>query len=246
MANLDRFNQTLVSRRGFVVGVVAVTALAQRSSPAGAAEKPKIGIIGAGNIGGALGKLLADAGYPVMLSARDLAPVKALVATIGHGARAGTPAEAAAFGEVIVMAVPWRALPEVGKELAPMMKGKVLLDTCNPRPLRDGLLAYEGLKKGTGVTDPQFLPGTRLVRAFNALNYEILVSNAHHVGELIAIPLASDDQQALEVAKQIVVDVGFEPVVVGGLSTAKSFDQGTPDYSTALTASQLRKQLNIK
>jgi 8-hydroxy-5-deazaflavin:NADPH oxidoreductase len=237
---------TLPSRRAFVAGVVSVLALANQPSQVRAEEKPRIGIIGAGNIGGALGTLLADAGYPVMLSARDLGPVNALVATIGHGARAGTPAEAAAFGEVIVMAVPWGALPEVGKALAPFMKGKVLLDTCNPRPLRDGALANEGLEKGTGITDPQFLPGTRLVRAFNALNYRVLISNAHHVGELIAIPIASDDKQALVVAKQIVVDLGFEPVVVGGLSTAKSFDQGTPDYATALTAKQLRKQLNIK
>jgi 8-hydroxy-5-deazaflavin:NADPH oxidoreductase len=246
MANPDRSTQTLISRRVFVAGVVAATTLANPSSPARAAEKPKIGIIGAGNIGGALGTLLADAGYSVMLSARDLGPVNALVATIGHGARAGTPAEAAAFGEVIVMAVPWRALPEVGRDLAALMKGKVLLDTCNPRPQRDGALANEGLKKGTGVTDPQFLPGTRLVRAFNALNYQVLMSNAHHAGELIAIPIASDDPQALVVARQIVLDVGFEPVVVGGLSTAKSFDQGTPDYTTALTAKQLRKQLNIR
>ena len=246
MANLERWTRTLLSRRAFIAGVIVVTGLADQSSLARAAAKPNIGIIGAGNIGGALGTLLADAGYPVMLSARDLKPVNTLVAKIGHGARAGTPSAAAAFGEIIVMAVPWGALPEVGKDLAALMRGKVLLDTCNPRPLRDGVRAIKGLREGTGVTDPQFLPGTRLVRAFNALNYEILLSNAHRAGEPIAIPLASDDAQALLVAKQIVIDVGFEPVVVGGLSTAKSFDQGTPDYSTALTASQLRKQLNIK
>lgn len=246
MADLNRSTRARPSRRTFIAGAAALTALANQSSRARTMDKPKIGIIGAGNIGGALGKLMADAGYPVMLSARDLGPVNALVTTIGHGARAGTPAEAAAYGEVIVMAVPWGALPEVGRDLAAPMKGKVLLDTCNPRPQRDGALANEGLEKGTGVMDPQFLPGTRLVRAFNALNYKVLISNAHHAGELIAIPLASDDQQALVVARRIVTDLGFEPVVVGGLSTAKSFDQGTPDYSTALTASQLRKQLNIK
>jgi predicted dinucleotide-binding enzyme len=238
--------QALLSRRAVVAGAVATAALAIQASPAWAEAKPHVGIIGAGNIGGALGKLLAEAGYPVMLSARDLGPVKALVETIGHGARAGTPAQAAAFGEVIVMAVPWGALPEVGRELAGLLKGKVLLDTCNPRPQRDGAIANEGLEKGTGVMDPQFLPGTRLVRAFNALNYKVLMANAHHVGELIAIPIASDDAQALAVARQIVIDLGFEPVVVGGLSTAKSFDQGTPNYTTALTARQLRTQLNIK
>jgi predicted dinucleotide-binding enzyme len=211
-----------------------------------ATAKPTIGVIGAGKIGGTVGEILANAGYPVMLSARDVGPVKELAAKIGHGARAGTPEQAAAFGKVIVMAVPWGVLPQVGKELAAKIRGKVVLDTCNPRPQRDGDLAKEGLEKGTGVTDPQFLPGTRLVRAFNALSYTLLASSAHRPGEPVAIPLASDDKGALEVASQIVTDAGFVPVVVGGLSTAKSFDQGTPNYATALTASELRKQLHIE
>jgi hypothetical protein len=236
----------ILTRRGFLRAGSALVALAGLPETAMAASpKPEIGIIGAGMLGGAVGGLLAEAGYPVMLSARDLGPVKELAAKIGRGARAGTPAEAAAFGKIIVMAVPWGVLPQVGKELAPLIKGKIVLDTCNPRQPRDGELAKEGLEKGTGVTDPQFLPGTRLVRAFNALNYYLLPRNAHHPGELIAIPLASDDKEALEVAKRIVSDAGFEPVVVGGLSAAKSFDQGTPNYATALTASQLREQLKI-
>jgi 8-hydroxy-5-deazaflavin:NADPH oxidoreductase len=223
----------------FVMSVATALAIPSRASE----RKFKIGIIGAGNIGGELGEFLAIAGYPVMLSARDLDPVKALVARIGHGARVGTPQEAATFGEVVIVAVPWNALPQVGRDYGALLKGKVVVDTCNPRLPRDGDLAKEGLEKGTGVTDPQFLPGTRLVRAFNALNYKVLAESAHHAGEFIAIPIASDDPQAIAAAKQLVTDCGFEPVLVGGLVTAKSFDQGTPDYSTALTAAQLRKKL---
>lgn len=237
--------KAMTRREGVMVITLSVMVLAAGSSRS-AAGKMKIGIIGAGNIGGQLGQFLAEAGYPVMLSARDLGPVKLLAAKIGHGARAGTPEDAATFGEVVIVAVPWNALPQVGRDYGALLKGKVVVDTCNPRLPRDGDMAKEGLEKGTGVTDPQFLPGARLVRAFNALNYKVLADNAHHAGELIAIPIASDDPGAIAVAKQLVTDCGFEPVLVGGLVTAKSFDQGTPDYGTALTAAQLRKQLGLR
>jgi predicted dinucleotide-binding enzyme len=232
----------MITRRSFVAAGIL---LAGASLPALAAEKMKIGILGAGNIGGAVGQMLAEAGYPVMLSARDVAPVQALAAKIGHGAKAGSLKEAAAFGEVIVVAVPWGVLPQVGKDYAAELKGKIVIDTCNPRPQRDGDLAKEGLAQGTGVTDPKFLPGTRLVRGFNALSSRLLLPNRHHPGALIAVPLASDDKQAMDVVAQIVRDTGYEPVEVGGLSTAKSFDQGTPDYSTTLTAAELRKLLKL-
>jgi len=233
----------MITRRTLMT---AALLLATMAVPALAADKPKIGILGAGNIGGAVGQMLAEAGYSVMLSARDVGPVQALAAKIGHGATAGTPKQAAMFGDVIVMAVPWGVLPQVGKDYAAELKGKIVIDTCNPREPRDGDLAKEGLAEGTGVTDPKFLPGTRLVRAFNALSSRLLLPNRHHPGELIAVPLASDDKKAMDVVAQIVRDTGYEPVEVGGLSTAKSFDQGTPDYSTTLTASQLRKLLNIR
>jgi predicted dinucleotide-binding enzyme len=107
-------------------------------------------------------------------------------------------------------------------------------------------MAKEALEKGTGVTDPIFLPGTRLVRAFNAITFAALQSNSHRPGELIGIELAADDQQALAVAKQLVIDAGYEPVVVGNLSTAKKFDTGTPVYPKAIPASELRTMLGVK
>ena len=225
--------------------MIVATALVLAIRPSFAATKMKIGVIGAGNIGGAVGQLLADAGYPVMLSARDVGPVKAVAAKIGHGALAGDEKQAAAWGEVIVMAVPWGVLPQVGKDLAAELKGKIVIDTCNPRDGRDGDLAKEGLEKGTGITDPKFLPGTRLVRGFNALSSGLLLPNRNHPGALIAVPLASDDKAAMDVVAGIVRDTGFEPVEVGNLSKAKSFDQGTPDYRTTLTAAEMKKQLNL-
>ncbi|HVV26591.1 MAG TPA: NAD(P)-binding domain-containing protein [Rhizomicrobium sp.] len=220
--------------------------LAASGAPVAAApQKPKIGIIGAGRVGGVLAKLWAGAGYRVMLSARNLDPVRQLAAQIGPNAQAGTPAEAAAFGDVVVVSVPYGALPQIGRDYAGALKGKVVLDTCNPVVQRDGPMAQEALDKGTGVMDPLYLPGTRLVRAFSTINYVPLEHEAHRAGEPIGIPLAGNDRQALEVASQLVRDAGFEPVVVGDLSTAKSFDIGQKG-SKVHPVSELRAILEIK
>jgi len=146
---------------------------------------------------------------------------------------------------LLLISVPFGALPQVGKDNAAQLKGKIVLDTCNPYLGRDGDMAKEALEKGTGVVVPTYLPGVRLVRAFNQVSAAALASEAHRSGEKIGVPLASDDKQALDIAQQLVRDAGFDPVVVGGLSTAKSFDQGAPAYHT-LTARELRKILGIK
>lgn len=211
-----------------------------------AQSRPRIGFIGAGRIGGTLAKLWTQAGYRVMLSARDLGPVRELAAQLGPNASVGTPAEAAAWGDVVVVSVPYGALPQIGRDYAGQLKGKVVLDTCNPYIERDGDMAKEALEKGTGVMDPLYLPGTRLVRAFNAINYQALASEAHRSGEPIGIELAADDPQAIAIARQLVTDAGFEPVVVGGLATAKRFDHGSDIYPKTLPANEMRSLLGLK
>jgi 8-hydroxy-5-deazaflavin:NADPH oxidoreductase len=232
-----------IARRSLLCG--GITLLAMLPAIAAPTKSLKIGVIGAGRIGGTLAKLWADAGYRVMLSARDLDEMQKLAAQIGPNASAGTPQQAAAFGDVVLISVPFGALPQVGKDNAAQLKGKIVLDTCNPYLNRDGDMAKDALEKGTGVVDPTYLPGTRLVRAFNQVSAAALASEAHRSGERIGVPLAGDDKAALDIAKQLVSDAGFEPVVVGGLSTAKRFDPGTPAYHT-LTARELRAILGIK
>jgi 8-hydroxy-5-deazaflavin:NADPH oxidoreductase len=239
------------SRRGFLHAAGAVAAsLACGALPraAGAAEttkKLKIGIIGSGRIGGTLGELWAKAGHEVMFSSLDLEHDKALAARVGGGARAGTPKEAGAFGEVLLISVPYGALPQVGRDLGDSLKGKVVLDTCNPNPARDGDMAIAAKAKGTGIASPELLPGARLVRAFNSVGFSRLQSDAHRAGEKVAIPLAADDAAALQVAVRLVHDAGFDPVTVGPLARAKEFDSGTAVYGKALTAAELRRGLGI-
>jgi predicted dinucleotide-binding enzyme len=219
----------------------AVFASESRAAPD--ARPLKIGIIGTGHIGGTLAKLWVAAGHEVLISSRHPDELKPLARQLGPRARVGTPREAAAFGDVVLVSVPYKALPELGRDLKAELAGKIVLDTCNPYPGRDGDMANDARKKGTGVASPAFLPGTRLVRAFNAINAGSLASESHRKAPLIGIPLAGDDAEALKVAQRLVSDAGFEPVVVGGLARAREFDVGTPVYTKLLTAAELKKAL---
>ncbi|HEU4731934.1 MAG TPA: NAD(P)-binding domain-containing protein [Kofleriaceae bacterium] len=203
----------------------------------------KIGIIGAGHIGGTLAKLWVAAGHEVLLSSRHPDELRPLADKLGPRAHVGTPREAARFGDVVLISVPYKALPELGRDLKAELAGKIVLDTCNPYPQRDGAMAYDARKKGTGVASPELLPGTRLVRAFNAINAGSLASEAHRKPPLVGIPLAGDDPEALKLAERLVRDAGFDPVVVGGLARARDFDVGAPVYTKLLTAAELRKAL---
>jgi predicted dinucleotide-binding enzyme len=226
--------------------VAAAGCTAAASAEPGQGVRPmKIGIVGAGKIGGTLASLWVKAGHEVLISSRHPAQLEGLARSLGPRSRAGTPREAALFGEVILISVPYGALPQVGRDLAPELAGKVLLDTGNPYPERDGEMAVEARRKGTGVASAEFLPGVRLVRAFNAISHRNLRSEAHRAGERVAIPIAGDDPQALAVASRLVEDAGFAPLVVGPLSRARLFDVGTPVYTQLLTARELRERLGL-
>lgn len=239
------------TREFLLKGLAAVTALTLVAYGTAAAAPSdgvplKIGIIGAGHIGGTLAKLWVAAGHEVLISSRHPEELRPLAQSLGPKARIGTPREAALFGDVVLVSVPYGALPQIGQDLKAELAGKILLDTGNPYPQRDGDMALEARRIGTGVASPRYLPGTRLVRAFNAINADDLASKAHRTGQLIAIPLAADDQEALAVAQRLVRDAGFEPVVVGPLSRARQFDVGTTVYTRLMTAPELRQALGLK
>ena len=134
----------------------------------------KIGIIGAGRIGGTLAQLWVQAGHEVLISSRHPDELKPLAQSLGPKARVGTPSDAATFGDVVLISIPYGALPQVGHDLSHELAGKIVLDTGNPYPERDGDMANEARRKGTGVASAEYLPGVRLVRAFNAINYKDL------------------------------------------------------------------------
>ena len=226
--------------------VIALTAIAFGAQTAPQTTKPmKIGFIGSGNIGGAIGELLAKAGHEVLFSSRNPDSLKPLVARVGPRARAGTPKEAIAFGDVVFLGVPYSSMPQIGQDYAGALKGKIVLDAGNPNVRRDGPMAEAAVAKGAGVATAEHLPGARIVRAFNQLNFKVFLSEAHRAGDRIAVPLASDDPQALAVVSRLVTDAGFEPVVVGPLAAGKSFDSSQPIFLKAMTARELRTALKL-
>jgi predicted dinucleotide-binding enzyme len=189
--------------------------------------KLKIGVIGSGNVGAALGKVWADAGHPVMFASRNLEHDKQLAAGIGAKASAGTPAEAAAFGEVLLFAVPYGALPDLGKALAGSLKGKIVIDACNPFPQRDGEIANRAREQGAGRVSAELLPGAHIVRAFNAVG-AARMGAVHTEPGKVGMPIAGDDKAAIGVASRLIREIGFEPVLVGGTDKGKYLMPGTP------------------
>ena len=146
------------NRREFLVIAGAAVAAGVLPFPALGAQKMKIGIVGSGNVGSAIGATWVRAGHDVMFSSRNIEHDKELAARLGGGARAGTPREAAAFGEVVMVSVPYHALPSVGKDLADVLKGKIVIDTNNPFTHRDGETGKWALEKGAGLASKESCP----------------------------------------------------------------------------------------
>jgi predicted dinucleotide-binding enzyme len=238
------------SRRTFVAaaGVLFVAAALR---PAGAraqanAKKIRIGVVGSGNIGGTIGGLWVKTGHPVLFSSRHPEELKDLVAGLGELAQAGTVEQAIAFGDVVFVAVPYKALPPLGKDYGETLKDKIVLDACNSTVARDGAeLTDEVNKNGIGVTSQKYLPGTRLVRAFNSMNYKIFEREANRPDPQLAIPIAGDDAEAVQVAAALVREAGFDPVVVGKLTDASRFQMGAPGFGQEVTAVELKQKLSL-
>ena len=203
----------------------------------------KIGIIGSGNIGGTVGALWVKAGHQVLFSSRNPENLKQLVDGLGPLARAGTVREALNFGDAVFLGVPYGAYPQIGKDYAQELAGKIVLDAGNAVLARDGEISKEAREIGIGATSTKYLPRARIVRAFNTLNYRIVAQNANRAGERMAIPIAGDDQEAVAVATRLVRDAGFDPVIIGALESAKLFAQGGPLYGQQITASEMQSRL---
>ena len=207
----------------------------------------KIGILGAGMIGGTVGRLWAEAGHEVTFGVRHLARLSSLLAEIGGKAKAGSALEAVRDADVVLAAIPFRAWPSLAEEIAPALGEKVLLDATVPDPPRDGAFGDAALTRHDGVAFAvaALLPGARQVRAFSTVMWTTLSAEAHRAGDRIGIPLAGDDPQALAIAGRLVADAGFDPVMVGGLAEAKRLDPGTQVFDSNMSGREVRAALGL-
>src|SRR5215472_5720214 len=246
------FEHVPINRRRRALFVAAGALVFQRalqpmtaSSQTTPGSKVKIGVIGAGHIGGTIGALWIKAGHPVFLSSRHPEELQDLVARLGPLAQAGTVERAIAFGDVVFIAVPYGALPQIGKDYGKSLAGKIVLDANNAVASRDGSIADEVERNGIGVTSQKYLPGARLVRAFNTLSYTIFEREENRPAPRLAVPIAGDDPEAVQVAAQLVRDAGFDPVQVGKLADASRFQRGAPGYGQNVSAAELRQKLSL-
>jgi predicted dinucleotide-binding enzyme len=207
----------------------------------------RIAIIGSGRIGGTVGKLWAKAGHQVRYSSRHPENLDALVSETGPNGSRSSIEEALAYGEVVLISIPYGLLEDFGARYGQHLAGKIVLETGNPYPERDGNAARQVIDSGlgTGHWSAQWLPGTRLVRAFNSVWDRTLAREAHRNPPRVGVPLASDDAQAMEVAAGLVRDAGFDPVLVGPLAQAREFDVGTKVYNTNMSGPEVRRALGL-
>jgi hypothetical protein len=193
-------------------------------------------------IGSTLARLWVDAGHDVRLASRHPGDLQALVDSLGTRATAGTPEEAATFGDVVMLTVPLRAVPDLARDLAASLAGKIVLDTGNAYEKRDGDAARAATAhpQGSAGWAAAMFPGSRWVKAFNTVYFKTLASEAHRAGDRVGIPLAGDDADAVEIAARLVRDAGFDPVRVGALARGKEFEPGTRPYNTGMSGRDLR------
>jgi predicted dinucleotide-binding enzyme len=233
-----------MKRREFLA-VAALSSL-PLSALAQAKRPMKIGVIGSGRIGSTLGGLWVKAGHEVMFSDRDADQAKRVAESLGPRARAGSVPEAVAFGDAVLIAVPYRALPEIREQVGQQLQGKVVVDPNNPVPARDGDMAVGAKEKGAAISTAALLPGAKLVRSFNSWGYAVMAREANRPAPRMALPVAADDPQALKVGMQLVSDAGFDPVAAGSLADSKAYDLGSSFSGRIMTAEELRKALAAK
>ncbi len=240
--NSDR-RKLLCTSGALILGAVLWPLSGHAQTNGGA--KIRIGVIGSGHIGGTIGGLWVKDGHKVLFSSRHPEELKDLVEGLGADAQAGTVEQAIAFGDVVFIAVPYKALPQVGQDYGAALKGKIVIDACNATQARDGDITQEVVRDGIGVTSQKYLPSTRLVRAFNSFSYKIFASEANRADPKLAVPIAGDDPEAVKVATGLVRDAGFDPVVVGNLKDASRFQMGGPGYGQQVTAAELKQKLSL-
>jgi predicted dinucleotide-binding enzyme len=204
----------------------------------------RIGIIGAGHIGGTLAKLSARAGYDVSVSnSRGPATLTALVAPIGPRARAETSEGSARFGEVVVLAIPWKRMDELppGDRFA----GKIVVDAMNPYSATGQVMDLGDRTSSEEVA--KRMPKARLVKAFNTMGWRTLETGSRPTVPIetrLAIFLAADEKEAKAVVAKLIQDLGFAPVDTGSLKEGGRRQQpGSPIYGRPMTAREARDLL---
>lgn len=207
----------------------------------------RIGIIGAGNIGGTLGRLLVTAGHHVRFGLRNPAAAEALVEELGSRPSAGSQRSAIDFGDCLVFAGPFLAWPGFAQDHGAALAGKVVIDAANPVPSRDGAVAAEVNKNGqpSGAYVAGLLPAGHIAKAFNTVYWMDLRDKAFQTPVRLGMPFAADHPDAVRNTEHLARDAGFDPINIGLLSQAGALEPGSAIYAKSMTAAQIAATLRL-
>ncbi len=202
-----------------------------------------IGIIGSGHIGGTAAKLFSKAGHQVAIAnSRGPNTLGQLAQELGPSVRAATVEEAARFGEVVLVAIPfgkYQTLPQA------LLTGRIVVDAMNYYPQRDGQVDFGGLTSSELVA--RHVSGARLVKAFNTMYFETLATAGKPgapEAERLALFVAGDDPEAKAVVSRLIEEIGFAPVDTGSLRESSRQQPGAPIYNRPMVASEARQVLS--
>jgi 8-hydroxy-5-deazaflavin:NADPH oxidoreductase len=203
----------------------------------------KIGILGAGKLGGTAARVFSWAGYPVAIAnSRGPEAIDSSAAQFGPNVRVVTPEEAAAFGEVVLLAIPFgqhESLP------AGALSGKIVVDAMNYLPQRDGEVDFGGLSSSELVA--RNLPGARLVKAFNTMHFETLGAAGNpgvEPAERLVIFVAGDDEEAKADVARLIEEIGFTPMDTGSLREGgRRQEPDSPLFNRPLDPTEAREVL---
>jgi predicted dinucleotide-binding enzyme len=204
----------------------------------------QIGIIGAGFIARSVATVATEAGHDVMVSnSRTPDTLYSLVTSIG--CKSGTPAQAAAFGDIVLVAIPLKAYKDIP---VVELRGKLVLDACNYYFERDGNIGeLDRDETTTSELVARHLPESRIVKAFNAITAADIVSDRKPAGspERRALPLAGDDADAKKTMAELLDEFGFDSIDAGPLAEGRRFQRGTPAYCVAMDMREMRAALGL-
>jgi predicted dinucleotide-binding enzyme len=203
-----------------------------------------IGLIGAGHIGSQVARLAVASGHDVVISnSRGPETLSSLVAALGPRARAATALEAARAGDIVVVSVPLKNYTAVPVE---PLRGKIVIDTNNYYPQRDGhIAALDDESTTTSELLQAHLPGSKVVKAFNHIYAAELTTHGQAAGTpgRRALVVAGDDEEAKSVVARLLDQFGFDAVDAGPLKEGWRIQRDTPGYGPRRTADELRRDL---
>jgi predicted dinucleotide-binding enzyme len=209
-------------------------------------KRKRISILGAGKIGLALATLWLRAGHSICLGSRNPEKLQSVVDNLGLRVSIKYIGDAAASGEIIVLAVPYSAVNDLTSQIKNEVKNKIIIDATNPFGLspEGHVISTLGLNTTAGTYMTSLLPNSTIIRGFTHIMDELLVSRGRKQPGLFAIAIAGDDPAAKSIVADLVSDTGFIPVDIGTLLESAPLDPGGVLFPQLLTAADMKWKLN--